>query len=164
MKNIIMEGVDNMGIEEEVISKLEDHEKRICSNSEKIEKHEQKINHHEDEITALQIRGATNEQRFNNLDDKIDSINISLVRMENSQLQSTNLLVNTISNIATANSKNSNDIEKNISKGSVEITKIRLNNNAKFVLKTLAIISGVISILLTGYFGAKYGITVQGIK
>jgi len=44
MDNIITEGVDNnMGIEEEVISKLEDHEKRISYNSEKIGIHEQKM-------------------------------------------------------------------------------------------------------------------------
>jgi len=158
MQNIIMEGVDdNMGIEEEVISKLEDHEKRISNNSEKIGIHEQKINHHEDEITALQIRGATNEQRFNNLDDKIDSINVSLVRMENSQLQSTNLLVNTISNIATANSKSSNEIAKVEAKGETEITKIRLNNNTKLILKALAVISGII----LAYIGGKYGVSVK---
>ena len=155
MENIAKGVDDNMGIEEEVISKLEDHEKRISYNSEKIEKHEQKINHHEDEITALQIRGATNEQRFNNLDDKIDSINVSLVRMENSQLQSTNLLVNTISNIATANSKSNNDIAKSEVKNEAEITKKKMSNNLAIILKVL----GIVSILIGSYFSAKYGVS-----
>ena len=163
MQNIIMEEVLEVD-ENEVISKLEDHEKRISYNSEKIEKHEQKINHHEDEITALQIRGATNDERFNSIDLQFSEVKSCLTRIENNNYQSTNLLVSTISSIAQANSKNSNEIAKVEAKGETEITKIRLNNNAKFVLKTLAIISGVISILLTGYFSAKYGITIQGIK
>ena len=158
MKISLMEEVlENMGIEEEVISKLEDHEKRISYNSEKIEKHDQKINHHDDEITALQIRGASNEQRFNNLDDKIDSINVSLVRMENSQLQSTNLLVNTISNIATANSKSSNDIAKNELKNEAEITKKKMSNNLAIGLKILTVISAIV----LGWFSAKYGVSLK---
>ena len=152
-----MEGVDDMGIEEEVISKLEDHEKRICNNSEKISTHDQKINHHEDEITALQIRGASNEQRFNNLDDKIDSINVSLIRIETNGLQGTNLLMSTLSQIAISNSKSNNDIAKSEVKNEAEITKKKMSNNLAIGLKILTVISAVI----LGWFSAKYGVSLK---
>ena len=153
MENIAKGVDDNMGIEEEVISKLEDHEKRISYNSEKLGIHEQKINHHEDEITALQIRGATNEQRFNNLDDKIDSINVSLIRIETNGLQGTNLLMSTISQIAVGNAKSNNSLEKNKS----EITKVKITSGTKIALKILAVISAV----ALAYIGGKYGISIK---
>jgi len=154
--NIIMEEVLEVD-ENEVISKLEDHEKRISYNSEKIEKHEQKINHHEDEITALQIRGATNDERFNSIDLQFSEVKSCLTRIENNNYQSTNLLVSTISSIAQANSKSSNEIAKVEAKGETEITKIRLNNNTKLILKAFAVISGII----LAYIGGKYGISVK---
>jgi len=141
--------------ENEIIVKLEDHEKRISYNSEKIEKHDQKINHHDDEITALQIRGATNDERFNSIDLQFSEVKSCLTRIENNNYQSTNLLVSTISSIAQSNSKSNNELAKVEAKGGNEITKIRLNNNTKMVLKALAVISLLISAFVAGKYGIK---------
>ena len=144
--------------------KIEEHDRAILAHEKKIASNCDKLDEHDKEITDLQMKDINFEGRFNSIDLQFVEVKNCLTRIENNNYQSTNLLVSTISSIAQANSKSSNEIAKVEAKGEAEITKIRLNNNAKFVLKTLAIISGVISILLTGYFSAKYGITIQGIK
>ena len=80
----------------------------------------------------------------------------TLARVENTtlqNLQTSNLLINTISQIAIGNAKSSNSLEENMS----EITKVKLNNGTKIILKILAVISAI----TIAYIGGKYSISVK---
>jgi len=146
-----MEGlVNEMGFEEDFKEKLSDHDKRICE-------HDSRLNDQNDKISDLQIKSAGYAERFTSIDTQFSDIKVTLTRMENSSLQTSNFLMNAISQIAIGNSKSSNDIEKNISKGNVEITRTKMNNNLTIALKIL----GVISAIALGWISARYGISIK---
>jgi len=149
MRNIAKEVLE-VAIEDDVLEKLGDHEI-------KLKEHDIRLSGHDKQIVELQIKDAGYAERFNSIDLQFVEVKNCLTRIENNNYQSTNLLVSTISSIAQANSKSSNEIAKVEAKGETEITKIRLNNNTKLILKALAVISGII----LAYIGGKHGISVK---
>jgi len=148
-----MEGVfEEMAIEDEVLGKLDDHEKRISNNSKKIEEHDK-------QITELQLKDVNFEGRFNNIDNQIGEIKNSLTRMENTSLQTTNILMQTLSQVVINTSSANNEIAKEDSKSEKEIIKGKMDNNTKIILKVL----GLIGFVIGGIFAAKYGINIPAI-
>jgi len=137
--------------------KIEEHDRVILANSKKIEEHTDKITKHDKQIVELQMKDIGFEGRFNSIDLQFVEVKNCLTRMENSQLQSTNLLVNTISNIATANSKSNNEIAKVEVKNEAEITKTKMSNNLAISLKVLALVGAC----LAGWLSSKYGINIK---
>ena len=137
--------------------KIEEHDRVILANSKKIEVHTDKLSEHDKQIIELQMKDIGFEGRFNSIDLQFVEVKNCLTRMENSQLQSTNLLVNTISNIATANSKSNNEIAKVEIKNEAEITKKKMSNNLAIGLKIITVISAIV----LGWFSAKYGVSLK---
>jgi hypothetical protein len=142
--------MDNMGIEEEVLGKLGDHDKKLSE-------HEVILNNHSEKITELQMKDIGFEGRFNNLDNQIGEIKGTLVRMENSSLQSSTLLLNALTQIATGNSKSSNDIAKSEVKGENEITKIKITSRTKIIIQIIVVVGTIVG----AYFSARYGVSVK---
>ena len=142
-----MEVFEEMAIEDEVKEVKE----VLDSHKQTLKVHEDRLDTHDDKITELEIKNAGFAERFN-------SIDTTLARVENTtlqNLQTSNLLINTISQIAIGNAKSNNDIAKAETKGGTEITKIKLNNNTKVVLKVLALVSLLISAFVAGKYGIK---------
>ena len=138
-----MKEVLEVSIEEDVLDKLDDHEK--------------KLDDHEKKIIDLQIKSAGFAERFTSIDGKIEDIKITLNRMENNSLQSTNILLNTMSQIAVNTSASTNEIEKENNKSGNEIKKVKLNGKFKLMLKIVSVISA----LIIAYVGGKYGISIR---
>jgi len=122
------------------------HEEKICGLSDKM------INHGE-KLHELELKDIAYESRFNNLDN-------TLARVENTtlqNLQTSNLLINTISQIAIGNSTGNTEIKKQEILSYTEIKKIKLNNNLSMALKII----GIVSLLITSFVAVKYGITIK---
>jgi len=127
-------------------SKTNIHEEKICGLSDKV------INHGE-KLHELELKDIAYESRFNNLDN-------TLARVENTtlqNLQTSNLLINTISQIAIGNSTGNTEIKKQEIISDTEIKKIKLNNNLSMALKII----GIVSLLITSFVAVKYGITIK---
>lgn len=144
------EGVLDLSIEDDVLEKLDEHGKKLDSHDKKLEEHDKKLCVHDDKLVEFQIINAGFAERFNNID-------ATLVRIENSSLQSSNILLNTMSQIAINTSSGKMEIAKENSKSGNEIVKTKINNNLAIVLKVL----GVISAVGLGYLSARYGISVK---
>jgi len=122
------------------------HEEKICGLDNKI------INHGE-KLHELELKDIAYETRFNSLDS-------TLARVENTtlqNLQTSNLLINTISQIAIGNSTGNTEIKKQEILSDTEIKKIKLNNNLSMALKII----GIVSLLITSFVAVKYGITIK---
>jgi len=122
------------------------HEEKICGLSDKM------INHGE-KLHELELKDIAYESRFNSLDS-------TLARVENTtlqNLQTSNLLINTISQIAIGNSTGNTEIKKQEILSDTEIKKIKLNNNLSMALKII----GIVSLLITSFVAVKYGITIK---
>jgi len=122
------------------------HEEKICGLSDKM------INHGE-KLHELELKDIAYETRFNSLDS-------TLARVENTtlqNLQTSNLLINTISQIAIGNSTGNTEIKKQEILSDTEIKKIKLNNNLSMALKII----GIVSLLITSFVAVKYGITIK---
>ncbi|OLN27514.1 hypothetical protein DSOL_4486 [Desulfosporosinus metallidurans] len=145
----------DLGFNETEIKKVLDFYKQTLDAHEgklsELDKYQIMLQKHENSITDLQLKSATYEQRFTNLDSQVSDIKTTLVRMENSSLQSTNVLMNTLSRIAINTSSEKMKIEKEDSKSTHEIAKVKLNNNAKIILKALALVGS----LIVAYFAGK---------
>jgi len=150
MDNIIMEEVLELGIEEDVLCKLDDHEKKLSD-------HDTRLNQHGEKLHELEIKNAGYDARFDFIDSEFNTIKISLARIENNSLQSSNILLSTLSQIAINTSSTKNEIEKEDNKSENEIIKGKMDNKTKIVLKVLA----VISTLVLAYIGGKYGISIK---
>jgi len=142
--------IDNMAIEDEVLEKLGDHET-------KLKEHDTRLNQHGEKLHELEIKNAGYDARFDFIDSEFNTIKISLARIENSSLQSSNILLSTLSQIAINTSTNSNEIVKDSIKNEGDIKKIKLNNNLKISLKILAILGAC----LAGYLTSEYGINIK---
>ena len=122
------------------------HEEKICGLSD------QMINHGE-KLHELELKDIAYESRFNSLDS-------TLARVENTtlqNLQTSNLLINTISQIAIGNSTGNTEIKKQEIISDTEIKKIKLHNNLSMALKII----GIVSLLITSIVAVKYGITIK---
>jgi len=150
MQNIIMEEVLELGIEEDVLCKLDDHEKKLSD-------HDTRLNQHGEKLHELEIKNAGYDARFDFIDSEFNTIKISLARIENNSLQSSNILLSTLSQIAINTSSTKNEIEKEDNKSENEIIKGKMDSTTKIVLKVLA----VISTLVLAYIGGKYGISIK---
>ena len=144
--------IDNMAIEDEVLEKLGDHET-------KLKEHDTRLNQHGEKLHELEIKNAGYDARFDFIDSEFNTIKISLARIENNSLQSSNILLSTLSQIAINTSSTKNEIDKEDNKDNNEIMKIRLGNRANITLKILGIIGGLISAVTIGYFALK-GVTI----
>lgn len=154
--NIIMEEVGNVD-ENEIKEVLESHSEKIIVLQTKTNLHEEKICGLDNKIHGLEVKNATYDERFNSIDSQFDSIKTTLVRMENTQLQSSNILLNALSQIAINTSSTKNEIDKEDNKSENEFAKGKMDNTTKIVLKVLA----VISTLVLAYIGGKYGISIK---
>ena len=152
MQNIIMEEVLELGIEEDVLCKLDDHEKKLSD-------HDTRLNQHGEKLHELEIKNAGYDARFDFIDSEFNTIKISLARIENNSLQSSNILLSTLSQIAINTSSTKNEIEKEDNKSENDIIKGKMDNNTKVVLKVL----GIVAIMITGFFAAKYGVSIPAI-
>ena len=152
MQNIIMEEVLELGIEEDVLCKLDDHEKKLSD-------HDTRLNQHGEKLHELEIKNAGYDARFDFIDSEFNTIKISLARIENNSLQSSNILLSTLSQIAINTSSTKNEIEKEDNKSENEIIKGKMDNKTKVILKAL----GIVAIVITGFFAAKYGVTIPAI-
>jgi len=147
--NIIMEEVLEVGIEEE-INEVKD---VLDLHKQTLKTHEDKLYNHDEKIQLLEIKGAGYAERFN-------SIDTTLARVENTtlqNLQTSNLLINTISQIAIGNSTGNTEIKKQELISDTEIKKIKLHNNLSMALKII----GIVSLLITSIVAVKYGITIK---
>ena len=153
MENLYMGGaLGDMAIEDDLLFKIEDHEKRICEHDTKLDKQGEKIH-------GLELKDIGFEGRFTHIDAQIGDLKTTLIRMENTSLQTTNILMSTLSQIAINTNSANFEIKKEENQGSNEIIKIKLNNKANITLKILAIIGGLISAVTIGYFALK-GVTI----
>ena len=143
--------------EHEIKEVLESHSEKIIVLQTKTNLHEEKISGLDNKIHGLEVKNATYDERFNSIDSQFDSIKTTLVRMENTQLQSSNILLNALSQIAINTSSTKNEIEKEDNKSENEIIKGKMDSTTKIVLKVLA----VISTLVLAYIGGKYGISIK---
>jgi len=148
--NIIMEEVDNVGIEEDVLCKLDDHEKKLSD-------HDTRLNQHGEKLHELEIKNAGYDARFDFIDSEFNTIKISLARIENNSLQSSNILLSTLSQIAINTSSTKNEIEKEDNKSENEIIKGKMDNKTKIVIQVLTVISAV----ALGWLSNKYGISIK---
>jgi len=158
-KNIIMEEVDNVD-ENEIKEVLDSHSEKIIDLQIKTTTHEEKICglsdkiiNHGGKLHELELKDISYENRFNSLDN-------TLARVENTtlqNLQTSNLLINTISQIAIGNSTGNTEIKKQEILSDTEIKKIKLHNNLSMALKIL----GIVSLLITSVVAVKYGITIK---
>jgi len=144
--------IDNMAIEDEVLEKLGDHEKKLSD-------HDTRLNQHGEKLHELEIKNAGYDARFDFIDSEFNTIKISLARIENNSLQSSNILLSTLSQIAINTSSTKNEIEKEDNKSENEIIKGKMDNKTKVILKAL----GIVAIVITGFFAAKYGVTIPAI-
>jgi len=144
---------------EEVLENMDENEIKevLDSHKQTLNEHDNRLKNHDEKITELQIKNAGYDQRFDNIDHQFDSIKNSLTRIENNNLQSSTILLNALSTIATGNASSKNDILKEETKGETEIKKVKLHNNLTITLKILAIIS----LLITSIVAVKYGITIK---
>lgn len=126
---------------------------------EVLEKHESQLSDHAEKIVDLQIKNASHSERFTHIDSQIGDLKTTLIRMENTSLQTTNILMNTLSQIAINTNSNAFEIKKEDNKDNNELMKIRLGNRANITLKILGIIGGLISAVTIGYFALK-GVTI----
>jgi len=156
VQNIIMEEVLEVD-EHEIKEVLESHSEKIIVLQTKTNLHEEKISGLDNKIHGLEVKNATYDERFNSIDSQFDSIKTTLVRMENTQLQSSNILLNALSQIAINTSSTKNEIDKEDNKSENEFAKGKMDNTTKIVLKVLA----VISTLVLAYIGGKYGISIK---
>jgi len=147
-----MEEVLEVGIEEDVLCKLDDHEKKLSD-------HDTRLNQHGEKLHELEIKNAGYDARFDFIDSEFNTIKISLARIENNSLQSSNILLSTLSQIAINTSSTKNEIEKEDNKSENDIIKGKMDNNTKVVLKVL----GIVAIMITGFFAAKYGVSIPAI-
>jgi len=157
--NIIMEEVLEVD-ENEIKEVLESHSEKIIVLQTKTNIHEEKIYgldnkiiNHSEKLHELELKDIAYESRFNNLDT-------TLARVENTtlqNLQTSNLLINTISQIAIGNSAGNTEIKKQEILSDTEIKKIKLNNNLSMALKII----GIVSLLITSFVAVKYGITIK---
>jgi len=145
-----MEEVLEVGIEEDVLCKLDDHEKKLSD-------HDTRLNQHGEKLHELEIKNAGYDARFDFIDSEFNTIKISLARIENNSLQSSNILLSTLSQIAINTSSTKNEIDKEDNKSENEFAKGKMDNTTKIVLKVLA----VISTLVLAYIGGKYGISIK---
>jgi len=134
--------------EEEVKVMLDKHEAKLCDHSGKLIEHGEKIH-------ALEIKDIGFEGRFTHIDSQIGDLKTTLIRMENTSLQTTNILMNTLSQIAININATNCEIKKEDNKDNNELTKMRLGNRANITLKILGIIGGLISAVTIGYFALK---------
>jgi len=144
--------IDDMAIEDEVLEKLGDHET-------KLKEHDTRLNQHGEKLHELEIKNAGYDARFDFIDSEFNTIKISLARIENNSLQSSNILLSTLSQIAINTSSTKNEIDKEDSKSENEIIKGKMDNNTKVILKVLGIVGAVV----TGFFLAKYGVNIPAI-
>jgi len=149
MDNIAKEVLE-VAIEDDLLFKIDDHEKRITE-------HDIKLNHQGEKIHELEIKNAGYDARFDFIDSEFNTIKISLARIENNSLQSSNILLSTLSQIAINTSSTKNEIDKEDNKSENEFAKGKMDNTTKIVLKVLA----VISTLVLAYIGGKYGISIK---
>jgi len=159
MINMIMEEVLNVD-EHEIKEVLESHSGKIIDLQTKTTQHEEKIHglsdkmiNHGEKLHELELKDIAYETRFNSLDS-------TLARVENTtlqNLQTSNLLINTISQIAIGNSTGNTEIKKQEILSDTEIKKIKLNNNLSMALKII----GIVSLLITSFVAVKYGITIK---
>ena len=159
MENIIMEEELIEVDEHEIKEVLESHSEKIIVLQTKTNIHEEKICGLDNKIHGIEVKNATYDERFNSIDSQFDSIKTTLVRMENTQLQSSNILLNALSQIAINTSSTKNEIAKEDNKSENEIIKGKMDNNTKVVLKVL----GIVAIVITGIFAAKYGVSIPAI-
>jgi len=152
MQNIIMEEVDNMAIEDDLLFKIDDHEKRITE-------HDIKLNNQGEKIHGLEVKNSGYDERFNSVDLQFDSLKSTLVRFESNYLQSTSSMTNLMTQIFLNTNNNNTEIVKTKDTNETEVMKIRLGNRANITLKILGIIGGLISAVTIGYFALK-GVTI----
>ena len=143
--------------EHEIKEVLESHSEKIIVLQTKTNINEEKILGLDNKIHGIEVKNATYDERFNSIDSQFDSIKTTLVRMENTQLQSSNILLNALSQIAINTSSTKNEIDKEDNKSENEFAKGKMDNTTKIVLKVLA----VISTLVLAYIGGKYGISIK---
>ena len=146
--------------EHEIKEVLESHSGKIIDLQTKTTQHEEKIHglsdkmiNHGEKLHELELKDIAYETRFNSLDS-------TLARVENTtlqNLQTSNLLINTISQIAIGNSTGNTEIKKQEILSYTEIKKIKLNNNLSMALKII----GIVSLLITSFVAVKYGITIK---
>jgi len=146
--------------ENEIKEVLESHSGKIIDLQTKTTQHEEKIHglsdkiiNHSEKLHELELKDISYETRFNSLDN-------TLARVENTtlqNLQTSNLLINTISQIAIGNSTGNTEIKKQEIISNTEIKKIKLHNNLSMALKII----GIVSLLITSVVAVKYGISIK---
>lgn len=141
----------------EIKEALENHSEKIIVLQTKTNAHEEKICGLDIKIYSLEVKNATYDERFNSIDNQFDSIKTTLVRMENTQLQSSNILLNALSQIAINTSSTKNEIDKEDNKSENEIIKGKMDNTTKIVIQVLAVISAI----ALGWLSSKYGVSIK---
>lgn len=152
-----MEGlVNNVAIEDDLLFKIDDHEKRICE-------HDTRLNNQGEKIHGLEVKNATYDERFNSIDSQFDSIKTTLVRFEGNYLQSASSMTNLMTQIFLNTNNNNTEIIKTKDTNNAEVIKTKDNNRNRVVLKGLAIFGGVVTLLILGYFAGR-GIYIQPVQ
>ena len=152
-----MEGlVNNVAIEDDLLFKIDDHEKRICE-------HDTRLNNQGEKIHGLEVKNATYDERFNSIDSQFDSIKTTLVRFEGNYLQSASSMTNLMTQIFLNTNNNNTEIIKTKDTNNAEVIKTKDNNRNRVVLKGLAILGGVTTLLILGYFAGR-GIYIQPVQ
>jgi len=152
MQNIIMEEVNNVAIEDEVKDALD----KLDSHKQILDTHDHKINIHDDKIQTLEVNTSV-------LREKMCSLEGIVTRFESNSYQTQNNMMQLLSQVIVNTSNSSVEIMKNATKNDTETTTIKSNNKTKVAIQMLAIVGGIISTLILGYFALK-GVNITPIK
>jgi len=122
---------------------------------EMLDDHGRKLEDHEFKIQKLEVEGATVKEKINGLQTQMTDVKDVVTRFENNYLQTTNSMMNTMTQLVLNTSKSNIEIKKIESKSGTEITKVK-SNNIKDILISVFKVMGT---ALAAFFAAKYGIS-----
>ena len=105
--------------------------------------HTRILNEHDDKIHLLEVKSNVYETRF-------DTVDKSLLRIENAQTTSSTLLLNTLATISLNQSSANQNLALVDKQGTTQITKIKSYNMTRVILKVLGIISAIALAYLSG--------------
>jgi len=146
MKNIIMEEVLDVALDEnDVLEKIEDHEKKLGE-------HKQILDNHNDKIQGLEINTSILKEKMTNLEGIV-------TRFEANSYQTQNNMMQLLSQVVVNTSNSSVEILKNATTNNTEVTKIKDTNKTTVILKVV----GIVGAIVCGLLAAKYGVSIPAI-
>jgi len=145
-----MKEVLEVAIEDDVLEKLGDHEK-------KLDEHDKFLINHNDKIQGLEVTTSVLKEKMCSLEGIVTRFEANSYQTQNNMMQLLSQVIVNTSNSSVEIVKNATQSDIQFNKNKTEIAKVKNTNSMTIIVKTLA----VVSIIISGYLFVRYGVPIK---